>query len=119
MKTNLSKLAFAIFLALFCVLASNAQEGNNTNKSANKTQKNDKEQDKSKDCPKSGVARIKVTFDKSGEVTKAEIVSSAGCNFFDEQALKAAKTIQLKPSKKNDKKSITVKLVEYTFTSMD
>lgn len=116
MKTNLSKLAFAIFLALLCVLTSNAQDADNTNKSANKTQKTEKEQDEAKECPESGVARLKVTFDKSGIVTNAKIVSSAGCSFFDNKALEAAKNIKFEPAKKNGKKITQVKTVEYTFT---
>ena len=75
MRINLSKFAFITFLTLFCVLVSNAQESDNSNKSANKTQKNDKEQDEGKDCPESGIAKLRVTFHKSGEVTKAKIVS--------------------------------------------
>ena len=116
MRTNLSKFALIVFLTLFCVLASNAQEGNGSNKSTNKPQKNDKEKDESKDCPESGVARLRVTFDKSGEITKAEITSSAGCNYFDKQALKAAKSIKFEPAKKNGKKVTQVKIVEYTFS---
>jgi TonB family protein len=119
MKVNLSKFALILFLTLFCGSTSNAQEGDNSNKSSDQTQKSDQEQNESKDCPASGTAKLEVTFDKSGKVTKAEIVSSAGCKSFDEQALKAAKSIKFEPAKKHGKKITKVKIVEYTFSSND
>jgi len=116
MNKNLFKFASIIPLTLFCALTAIAQQSDNSNKSTNEPQKSDKKQRDNKDCPKSGVARIKVTFHKSGKVTKAELVSSAGCKLLDEQALKAAKNIKFEPATHNGKKVTTVKTVEYTFT---
>lgn len=100
---------------MFCVLPLFAQQSNDSKKSENKTQKTEKEQDEAKDCPEYGVVRLKITFDKSGIVTKAKIVSSAGCSYFDDKALEAAKSIKFEPAKKNGKKITQVKTVEYTF----
>lgn len=119
MRKKSSKIALTIFLTLFCVFTSNAQETGNSNKSVDEAQKTDQEQTESKECPASGTAQLRVTFDKSGTVTKAEMISSAGCKSFDEQALKAAKSIKFEPAKKNGKKVTKVKIVEYTFSSID
>ena len=44
------------------------------------------------DCSESsGLARVKVTFDKSETITNAELIIACGCGSFDRQAVRAAK----------------------------
>ena len=121
MKTIFSRIISPAILLLLLVFTANAQ----TNADSNKENNTDKKQEKLKnnenaddntDCPETGIVRLRVTFDKSGEITKTEIVLSGGCKFFDEKALEAAKKIKFEPAKKNGKKVTSVKLVEYTFT---
>ncbi len=119
MKMKSLKIGSLLFLTLLFVFSSHAQTNENLNK--NEKTENKKELEKNTnqvdndDCPESGVVRLRVTFDKSGKATNVEIVSSAGCSSFDEQASKAAKKIKFKPTKKDRKKNTIIKLVEYTF----
>lgn len=62
-----------------------------------------------------GLTRLRVTFDKSGKITDAEVVASSGCDSFDQQAIKAAKKIKFQPAIKGGEPITITKLVEYTF----
>jgi TonB family protein len=116
MKINLPKIAFLIFLTLFCVLTSMAQQSGNSDKGVNAGRGNESKRDDNKECPETAIVRLKVTFHKSGKVTKAKVISSGGCKLFDEQALNAAKNIKFEPAVKDGKKITKEKTVEYTFT---
>ena len=113
MKKNLSKFFAIMVFSLFFAISTHAQTENNTDSKKAETVDQDKTDG---DCPAKSVARVRVTFHKSGKVTDVELVLSAGCNRFDEQALKAARRIKFEPAKKNGKKVTTTKVVEYTAT---
>ena len=63
----------------------------------------------------SGRASVRVTFDKSGKVTEAEMISPSGCAPFDKSAILAARQIKFEPAKKNGTAVTTVRPVEYTY----
>ncbi len=58
---------------------------------------------------------LKVTFDKSGKITKADMVKSSGCEKFDKQAISAARKIKFNPAMKNGKPITVTKAVQCTF----
>ena len=66
--------------------------------------------------PGSGRTLIKATFDKSGKVTTATIVSASGCDPFDKTAMRAAHSIKFEPAKKNGEAVTTVRAIEYTYS---
>lgn len=113
MKRPLSTIFTILFFSLPFAVSVSAQTDNSkvAKKAETADQKKTDEQ-----CPEKSVARVKVTFHKSGKVTDVELVLSAGCKRFDEQALKAARRIKFEPAKKNGKKVTTTKVVEYTAT---
>ncbi len=99
-----------------------------TDNSVNSSQKSNQEekplkiknkpqvQYKSEDCDVSkSFVNLKVTFDKSGKITKAEIAKSSGCEKFDRQALSAARKIKFTPARKNGEPITVTKTVQYTF----
>lgn len=125
MKKVLMILAILFFAAVLDKPV-NAQETNNADKPEAKTQQKNYDQNivvKNKpqpvfarSCPQnSGATRVRVTFDKSEKVTDVEIVSSSGCQDFDENAVAAAKKIEFKAATKNGEPVTITKLVEYKF----
>jgi TonB family protein len=62
------------------------------------------------------MARLKVTFDKSGKVTNVDVARPSGCSAFDRNAVKAAKKIKFEPAIKNGEAITMVKQVEYVYT---
>ena len=124
MKKTLIILAILFFAAIF-VGSVNAQSVNNSNK-IETVQKQDYDQNIqiikkpqprfSRDCEQfSGRTRILVTFDKSEKVTNVEIVSTSGCFGFDQNALRAAKSIKFKAAMKNGEPVTVKKQVEYSY----
>ena len=111
------------FLFVFAVV-SNAQTDNSP-KSTQKSEQEEKPlkiknkpqvQYKPEDCNASkSFVNLKVTFDKSGKISKAEIAKSSGCEKFDRQALSAARKIKFTPAMKNGEPVTVTKTVQYTF----
>lgn len=64
----------------------------------------------------SAMARLRVTFDKSGKVSTVEIARPSGCDEFDQNAIKAAKKIKFEPAIKNGDAVTVVRQVEYVYT---
>ena len=58
---------------------------------------------------------IKVTFDKSGEVTDTEITNSSNCDAFDKSAMRAAKRIKFTPAEENGEPITVTKFVIYEY----
>lgn len=63
----------------------------------------------------SGRATVRVTFDKSGKVTEAEMISPSGCAPFDKSALLVARKIKFEPAKKKGTAVTTVRPVEFSY----
>lgn len=63
-----------------------------------------------------GLAKVKVTFDKSAKITKAEIFKSSGCEDFDKNVINAALEIKFEPKIVNGEPVTTIKILQYTFT---
>ncbi len=125
MKKTLMILAILFFTAIFGGSV-NAQDVNNSNKTETNIQKQDYDQNlqiKKKPQPRfsrnceqsSGRTRIMVTFDKSEKVTDVEIISTSGCFGFDQNALRAAKSIKFKAAMKNGEPVTVKKQVEYSY----
>ena len=55
------------------------------------------------DKSSSGRVRIEMVLDKSGKVTRAELVEKSGCRYFNDRALEQAKKIKFKPAVKDGK----------------
>jgi len=126
MKRTSVILAILLFTVIFAG-AINAQEKDDSNKVETKIEKQEYDQNvKIKKklrvgaarsySQSSGVARLRVTFDKSAKVTNVETISSSGCDEFDRNALSAAKKIKFEPAMKNGEPVTVTKLVEYVFT---
>ncbi len=129
MKLNFVKINTALFLCLLFICAASAQKqtmASNSNKNENKVERQDADQPlKIKNKPTAGIGNckqsegavtLKVNFDKSAKVTKAEIISPSGCDSFDKEAVSAAKKITFKPQIKNGEAVSVVKPVQYKFT---
>jgi TonB family protein len=116
-KKNLI-ICFALFLMMFLFGTVNAQDNNQTEKPKDrplKILKRDFPRDMS-DCPKStGTVRVKVTFDKSETISNVELVSSSGCNSFDNKAIASSKKIKFKPAIKDGEAITVTKTVEYQY----
>lgn len=67
---------------------------------------------------RSAVVRLRVTFHESGKITEAAITLPSGCEFFDREALKAARKIKFRPARKNGKGITVTKNVDYSFTRL-
>ncbi len=63
----------------------------------------------------SGLAVVRVTFDKSGVISSAEIFKSSGCDNFDKNALKSARAIEFEPQVENGEAVTVSKQVEYKY----
>lgn len=63
----------------------------------------------------SGLAIVRVTFDKSGVISGAEIFKSSGCDNFDKNALKSARAIEFEPQVENGEAVTVSKQVEYKY----
>jgi TonB family protein len=96
----------------------NAQDNSQTEKPKDrplKILKRDFPRDMS-DCPKStGTVLVKVTFDKSEIISNVELVSSSGCNSFDNKAIASSKKIKFKPAIKDGEARTVTKLIEYQY----
>ncbi len=124
-KLTVNLVALLIFTMAF-VVVSNGQTNDNSN--APKKQP-DGQQSKDKpmkiirktfpqagNCSEySGVVTVRVTFDKSATVTKAEVVKSSDCVGFDKNALEAARGIKFTPATKDGEPITTTKLMQYSF----
>jgi len=63
----------------------------------------------------SGAIVLRVTFDRSGEITDVEVISRSGCSLFDKSAINAAKGIKFEPEIKNGEAVTVVRKVVFTF----
>lgn len=63
----------------------------------------------------SGRVTIRVTFDKSAKITDTLIITSSGCNGFDDNAVRAARQIKFEPAVKNGEPITVTKLIQYDF----
>ncbi|GEM_PF-5022652 len=63
----------------------------------------------------SGITKLRVTFDKSAQITNAVVSQSSGCEEFDNNALKAARGIKFEPAFKDGEPVTVTKPVEYSF----
>jgi TonB family protein len=130
MKTSFIKIAFALILVLLIVVTAKAQNNNVSDNSSDKNEKKNSEQIKDKplkiskkpspstdgNCPQNtGVVRVRATFHSSGKVTDAEMVAPSKCEYFNDQALKAARKIKFEPQIKNGEVVTVTKIVEYKF----
>ena len=119
MKEKLILLSILFLLCLVSVARSQSE-----NKDS-KSQQNDKPLKIKKkpsvrfnptDCEAAtGRNRFKVTFDKSGKITNAEIILSSDCKIFDENSMIAAQKITFSPALKDGQPVTSVKIVEYEF----
>ena len=118
-RTNILLLPVAILLLIITVSVS-AQN----NSSSNKTQKKNKKlkirfnpQPSSGECgaQSSGRTIIKVTFDKAGIITFAELLASSGCDSFDKSAMKMVWMIQFEPAIKDGEAVTVIKKMMYDF----
>jgi outer membrane biosynthesis protein TonB len=96
------KIVIILAVLLFTAVLSgtiNAQTADADKKAQSESGKEDKPLEIKKkpdvgyfDCSESsGLARVKVTFDKSETITNAELIIASGCESFDRQAVRAAK----------------------------
>lgn len=60
-----------------------------------------------------GRVSLRVYFQSSGKITKAEIVAPSSCEYFNESSLKAAKRIKFKPAMKDGQAVSYTTIVEY------
>ena len=67
-------------------------------------------------CSGSGLARFRITFDRSGKISSAAIVRTSGCRSFDESANEAAWKIKFEPEIRNGEPVTVSRLVEYSFS---
>jgi TonB family protein len=63
----------------------------------------------------SGRTVLRVTFDQTAKITDTKIVTSSGCEDFDQNAIKAALGIKFKPAVKDGEAITVTKPVEYSF----
>lgn len=64
----------------------------------------------------SGRVTLLVTFDKSAQVTDVNMISSSGCDFFDNNVVKAAKNIKFEPQTEDNIPVTIKKQIQYNFT---
>ena len=57
--------------------------------------------------------KVRVTFHSTGKVTDVEIAETSGCDYFNEEAVRAARKTKFKPAIKNGEAVTVVKLMEY------
>lgn len=123
----LMKRVFLLFVVLFLggMFAANGKEQSNDqpspseNQSVNsplKIKKKPSARAQGCDRQSSGVIRVKVTFDKSGVVTKVVRISGSGCGRFDDEAIRAAKKIKFEPATKDGVAVTVVRTLEYVFS---
>lgn len=125
MKKIIASLFAAFILTFLFATVINAQTGNSKEKGENQKsdQQNKKLKIKSKPIPRlgggcsqdSGIVTVRVTFDKSAKITKAEISRSSGCDSFDRNSVQAAMKIKFEPEIKDGEPVTVSKQVQYTF----
>jgi TonB family protein len=72
----------------------------------------------SKECGNSyGTTLVRVTFDKAGKITGAEIAQTSTCTAFDDNALDAARRIIFEPQEVDGEPVTVTKIVEYKFNT--
>jgi TonB family protein len=64
---------------------------------------------------KEGIATIRVTFDKGGKVTDREVVTSSGCDPFDENARNAAKNISFTPQTEDGSPVTVIRNIQFRY----
>ena len=76
-----------------------------------------------KPIPKSGgcgqdsaIVSVRVTFDKGGTISNAEIARTSGCDNFDDNSLEAARAIRFEPQTENGEPITVTKIIEYRYT---
>lgn len=126
MKTKITKIFTILIFAFLSAGVSNGQTNESSEKQKEKNQQTEKEQPlkiKNRPKPKPGdcgqgeaTVRQRVTFDKSAKVTNVEVVASSNCDFFDKEAVRAAKKIKFNPQMKNGEPITVTKILEYKFT---
>jgi TonB family protein len=110
MKKNIAALFSVVLLSLSFAVAANAQTENRKLKIIKKPTA------EVVTCgQRSGLTMLRVTFDKSAKVTKAEIVRSSGCAAFDNNSITAARGIKFEPEIKDGAAVTVSKPVEYRF----
>lgn len=117
MKKNLTTFLSILGLSLIFVVAAAAQTVTVSKKAADKPVKilNKPVVQFGRCEQSSGRTVLRVTFDKSAQITEASIVQSSGCEDFDKNSLRAARGIKFKPAVKNGEAVTVSKPVEYTF----
>ena len=63
----------------------------------------------------SGLAKVRITFDKSGEVTEVVMTVRSGCEVFDNRVMAASKALEFEPATKDGEPISVTRLVEYRF----
>ena len=120
------------FLALMCFAAvnSNAQTDDKSDKSEKVSQKQTEDKpvkitakpgisaDVFNKCLKDSRNKaitvvLKVTFHSSGKITDVVIFQDSGCQYFNDEAIKAAKKIKFKAAVKNGEPITVTKTVSY------
>ena len=119
-----------IFLTLILVSAANAQSGKKPDKSEKGTEQQQKDTplkiirnsgvgiDALKECRnyiknREVSVKLRVTFLSSGKTTNIQVYEDSGCEYFNNEAIKAAEKIKFEPAIK-DGESITItKIVAY------
>lgn len=125
MKTNLFLFVLCMNFCWLFALNSNSQTISSIIKS--ETQKENpgdkplkiikKFHPKSFKCQQSsGTTVLKITFDKSAEVTNVEIIKSSNCESFDRATIKAAKATKFEPALKNNKPVTVMQSAQYNFS---
>ncbi len=64
---------------------------------------------------RSGTSIVSTVFDKSGSITKADIITASGCDSFDALAVEAAFKIKFDAEIKGGEPITVIKRVEYKF----
>ena len=108
-------LAAAIFLAVSPIDAAMRQLAGPRQASDTPLKVKSKPQASARGCSGSGKAVLKVTFDKSGQITGVTAISSSGCGPFDRDAVRAAKKITFEPAVKNGVPVTVIRSVEYVY----
>jgi TonB family protein len=67
------------------------------------------------DSGTTGTIRVRVTFRDSGVVGDVVALTSSGCKYFDDSAMKAAKKIKFDPAVKNGVAATVSRLIEYNY----
>ncbi len=63
----------------------------------------------------SGETKLRVTFDKSAQISAVKVEQSSGCLEFDENALRAASQIKFEPAKTGEEPITVTKTIVYHF----